>query len=116
IAVADTSLLMQSGDGRLTCYGTDVRCPTSVGATASGPDIILGWIEPVAGTYPISSYRVERATSATGPFATIALSPVGSTIYVDGGFASANNYYRIIAIDTAANESSGCETFRISGA
>ncbi len=72
--------------------------PTSLAATASNNSIQLTWSAPSGA----ASYTVKRATSATGPFTTLA-SGITGTSFTDATAAFGATYHYVV---TASNNSS----------
>jgi len=66
--------------------------PNGLTATASGTQISLAWVASANAT----SYNVKRATTAGGPYASIATG-VTTTGYTDGGLASGTTYYYVVS-------------------
>jgi hypothetical protein len=91
--------------------GSGVAPPGDVDArdTASdrGESITVAWTPPATDTGPgreVTGYRIERATSATGPFEAVGQAPPGSTRYDDTAVENgAEHYYRVVTL-TAAGE------------
>jgi hypothetical protein len=69
-----------------------------VGGSINAPPtkVTLSWPEPDNGGSPIISYKVYRASAATGPFTLLATIPVNE--YTDSALL-ADNYYRVTAIN-----------------
>jgi large repetitive protein len=76
----------------------------AVTAVAAGRALDLVWT-PGAGTAP-ESWRVQRGSSAGGPYETIANVPVGTTTYRDSGLTNGQTYWYVVAaLDAAGNAS-----------
>ncbi|MCA1628484.1 MAG: fibronectin type III domain-containing protein, partial [Acidobacteria bacterium] len=73
--------------------------PTGLTATASGTQISLTWTASTNAT----SYNVKRATTAGGPYASIATG-VTATSYTDGGLASGTIYYYVVSAVGSSGE------------
>ncbi len=79
--------------------------PSRLSATAiSSSQINLSWYD---GSSNEDGFRIERALSANGPFAEIALAPANATSYADSGLApSTAYYYKVYAYNEGG--STGC--------
>ena len=76
-------------------YPSPVSAPTSLTLTPGIGQIALAWTGSPPATTP--AYSVQRATSASGPFVTVA-SGLAGTSYTDTGFQNGLTYfYRIVA-------------------
>ncbi|WP_346353007.1 hypothetical protein [Azotosporobacter soli] len=79
-----------------------ILIPTPVNLTASAGDaqVSLSWTT-VTGA---AGYNVKRATTAGGPYTTIASNVSGAT-YVDGSVTNGTTYYYVVSAVSAAGES-----------
>jgi hypothetical protein len=97
-------------------FPSAVTAPTNLSLTSAVGQLMLTW----TGSPPESTptYRVERATSAGGPFTTIASGLTGTT-YTDLGFQNGTTYfYRVVAengrgtaVSTSASGAGSSGTF-----
>jgi len=71
--------------------------PAGLGAAVDGNDIILSWIDAGAGT----TYTVQRATSSSGPFSTIASEIAGGN-YTDTSAVPGTRYFYQLLASSAA--------------
>jgi fibronectin type 3 domain-containing protein len=74
--------------------------PTGLSATPSDTQVTLGWTAVDTAT----SYVVKRATSAAGPYATIA-SGVINPFYADAGLTNGATYYYVVSAVNGSGES-----------
>lgn len=74
--------------------------PTALTATAAVGQVTLSWTAPLGAT----SYNVKRATSAGGPFETIA-SGLTATSYVDAAISGGVTYHYVVTGANAYGES-----------
>jgi beta-galactosidase len=72
---------------------------TSVTAVATAGQIVVSWIGS-----PGASYNLKRSYFTGGPYATIAAS-VTATNFTDTSVATCQNYYYVVTITNAGNES-----------
>jgi uncharacterized repeat protein (TIGR02543 family) len=84
-------------DGNITLHARWINCvptaPQNVRGSAQSPNSIMVFWEPVNGA---TSYDIERATNANGPFSSAGPSHTNS--FTDNGLAMATNYfYRVRA-------------------
>ncbi|NHA68536.1 hypothetical protein [Phycicoccus flavus] len=84
-----------------TADTTPPAAPTGLTATASGDVVALSW---TANTEPdLAGYTVARASTAAGPFTTLASTT--SPSFTDTAPLAGTNVYRVTASDTAGNVS-----------
>jgi fibronectin type 3 domain-containing protein len=79
--------------------------PTGAAATLSGPNAQVSW---TASGSTVAGYRVERATSATGPWTVIAGAgvPLATPSYLDTAVPfTTTAFYRVIAVGTSGLDS-----------
>ena len=74
--------------------------PTGLSATAGNARVTLGWTASTGAT----SYNVKRATSASGPFSSIA-SSVTATSYADTTAVNGTTYFYVVSAVNAGGES-----------
>ena len=80
--------------------------PTNSAVSASGATSLhIVWSNTLsAGDAEVTSYRLERATAAVGPFTAIATLPQASTAFEDTGLAANTPYfYRLFAINSTGD-------------
>ncbi|WP_371364822.1 hypothetical protein SRRS_53740 [Sporomusa rhizae] len=77
-----------------------VPVPTNLTVTAGDAKVTLNW-NAVTG---VTGYNVKRATTAGGPYTTIA-SNVSGTSYVDSAITNGTTYYYVVTAITANGES-----------
>jgi hypothetical protein len=108
----------QSGGKRMfSVYDAETAEPVlpgapSVSATlnATGSAVTLQWPEPDHGGSLITSYRVFRSTSATGPFdESVLIATVAQPGYVDTTFPQNTDVYYIVTAVNAIGESPYCK-------
>jgi autotransporter-associated beta strand protein len=76
--------------------------PTSLAATASNNTIQLAW----SASSGVAGYTVKRATSAAGPFITLA-SGITGTSFVDLTAAFGTTYHYVVTASNSSGESTG---------
>ncbi|MEK7765854.1 MAG: PQQ-binding-like beta-propeller repeat protein, partial [bacterium] len=109
VIVADTSVVTQLGGGEVICWTAGVNCPVGLTARVSPAGVQLSWSAPVAGTYPLSGYRVLRVTAPGAPPVQIAVVAVPGVGFVDAPVPAGRTFdYQVLAVDTAGNESEAC--------
>ena len=69
----------------------EAPAPPTLTATSEVGDVRLSWVPGFDGGSPVTSYRLYRSTSATGPFTQIAEVPTGN--YQDTTAATGVTYY-----------------------
>ena len=74
--------------------------PTGLTATAGNGQVSLSWTASSGAT----SYTVKRATTAGGPYTTVATGIAG-TSYVNTGLANGTTYYYVVSASNSAGES-----------
>jgi len=79
---------------------SSVIVPTNLTATAGDTQVTLNWVAVTGAT----GYNVKRATTAGGPYETIA-SNVSGTSYVDTDVVNGTTYYYVVTAVTADGES-----------
>jgi fibronectin type 3 domain-containing protein len=86
------------------CQPVAPSAPADLKAAAAADDtIVLRWTDTSSGE---SAFKVQRATTATGPWKTIGLAPVDATVYASTGLTGATvYYYRVRAINIAGQSS-----------
>jgi hypothetical protein len=95
------------GSGALTVTSASVPgAPTSLTAVpASGKGVQLSWTAPPnTGGSPISSYKIYRSTSSTGPWANVASLGGTTTTYKDTSTTRGATYYYEVTAANAAGE------------
>ena len=70
-------------------------------STVAGKNVKLAWTQAATG---ITGEKIYRATSATGPFALLATTGLG-TSYMDGSGLSKQTYYYQVSATNSAGES-----------
>jgi len=78
---------------------TPAAIVASVTATATNGQIVVSWIG-----MPGASYNLKRSYVSGGPYATIASSLI-ATNFTDASVATCQNYYYVVTITNAGNES-----------
>src|SRR6185503_10147446 len=76
---------------------TDPNPPTGLVVTEGNTQMVIQWVPPVATTYPVTAYRVSRATypgivalpAITGP----GKDPFYGTVFTDTGLVNGTTYY-----------------------
>lgn len=86
------------GDGAASVYAPPA--PHSVYASAGAGSVSLRWDS----AYLATSYNIKRATSANGPFSTIATAT--NNAYIDNNVSNGTTYYYAVTATNAAGESS----------
>lgn len=77
-----------------------VPAPANLVTAAGDTEVTLNWNTVTS----VTGYNVKRATTAGGPYATIA-SNVSGTTYLDTGVVNGTTYYYVVTAITAASES-----------
>ena len=87
--------------------------PTGLAAAAGNGEVTLSWTAP---TTPVTSYRMNRATAAGGPYAPVACDPLTTTSCVDRTVINATAYYYYaVSLDAegfwgaASNDNGDCD-------
>jgi len=96
----------------ITLGGGDTTPPAQPGGLIAVPgdaQVSLDWSDNAEAD--LAGYHVERAGAMSGPFARLTGStPVAASQYLDSGLVNGQAYfYRVIAIDSAGNESTPSE-------
>jgi len=94
-----THVAMTGGDGG---NQTVPDAPFSVLAAGADRQVQLRWNE----SFGASGYRVKRATTPNGPFATLAT--LSKTTYTDTAVANGTTYYYVVSAGNAKGESANC--------
>ncbi|HYO08053.1 MAG TPA: Ig-like domain-containing protein [Tepidisphaeraceae bacterium] len=80
--------------------------PAGLAAVASVSGIALNWNNN--GEADLKGYNVYRSTTAGGPWTKLNAAPFVNSDYVDGSApAGVASFYKVTAVDTSSNESSG---------
>ncbi|MCA1628230.1 MAG: fibronectin type III domain-containing protein, partial [Acidobacteria bacterium] len=95
-AVGDSAY---SDEANATTNGTPPAAPTGLTATPSNTQVTLAWTASANAT----SYNVKRATTAGGPYASIATG-VTTTGYTNTGLANGTTYYYVVSAVNANGE------------
>jgi len=107
-AVADGKVYVGTENGTVFAYGPGVGCPVRVHQVEGLSGIHLAWDPPLAGTYPLSRYRVYRSSAAGGPFTLVAEQAASTTSVADTPPTCGTWYYRVLAVDIQGNVSENC--------
>jgi hypothetical protein len=92
----------QLGYGTLTCTRDPIAsgaAPSGLTAVVSGGQVILSWW----GSAYATSYKVQRGTTAGGPYATVAPAVTDLLTCTDSGLA-AGTYYYVVTATTPSGE------------
>src|SRR5215472_7028333 len=84
----------------------DLAPPSSPAAIAGDKQVSLSWGPSVEA----SSYHVKRATTAGGPYETIACLAATTTNFTDTGLVDGTTYYYVVSAAYAGNPNSGGES------
>ena len=78
--------------------------PTGLTATPGDGEVALNW-DAVTAT-DLAGYHVERTPTGANSWTRLTTNPVAGTTYTDSGAVNGTAYtYRVVAVDTASNES-----------
>ncbi|MFV0463290.1 MAG: hypothetical protein ACK5MP_08880 [Nostocoides sp.] len=102
-SIGQYSLRVQLQTGPPPPDTTPPAAPTGLAASVNGSSVDLSW--SANGESDLAGYRVQRAASTAGPFATVSTVAAAGTSWTDASPISGVNVYRLVAFDTSDNAS-----------
>ncbi len=109
--IADLTVTLKPGESvqyildKQTPLAT-ASAPTHVTANAGNTEAQLNWWDASTTTSGDVTYNVKRATTAGGPYTTVA-SNLTTTSYIDTGLTNGTTYYYVVTAVNTAGESPG---------